>query len=155
MKLLILSDSHGNVYNIRTALIKHRDADRIVFLGDGERDFDNVGEELAGRPLTMVCGNCDFGSLLNPVELLRINDRIVFCTHGHRQFVKYGTDELIMQGQKAGASLILFGHTHEQYESYFEGTYILNPGSINNYEYALADITEQGIVVNSLSLRKY
>ena len=60
-----------------------------------------------------------------------------------------------MQGQKAGASLILFGHTHEQYESYFEGTYILNPGSINNYEYALADITDQGIVVNKLSLMKY
>ena len=85
MKACVFSDSHGYAGNMMNA-VRLEKPDAVFFLGDGERDFENVGEELAGRALTIVCGNCDFGSLLNPVELLRINDKIVYCTHGHKQF---------------------------------------------------------------------
>ena len=154
MKLLVLSDSHGNVYNLRTVLLKHPEADKIVFLGDGENDFNDLSSEINGRSVTMVCGNCDFGSLLNTAELLKIKDKTVYITHGHRQHVKYGIDTLIEEGKYCGASLILFGHTHEQYSDFIDGMYILNPGSINNYQYALVDIENNGILISKMDMLK-
>lgn len=150
-----MSDSHGNTYNVRAALAKHPDAGKIIFLGDGERDFEYLGEEIGSRELTMVCGNCDFGSALNSVELLKIENNLIYCTHGHKQFVKYGLDNLIKEAGTLGASLALFGHTHEQYTDYTDGMYIMNPGSINEYEYGIADITARGIVLSKMTLYKY
>lgn len=155
MKAIILSDSHGNVYNVRAALSKHPDAGHIIFLGDGERDFDYLTEETGGRPLTMVCGNCDFGSSLNAVELLKIENQLIYCTHGHKHYVKYGLDNLLKEAETVGASLALFGHTHEQYTDYIDGMHIMNPGSINEYEYGIADITPQGIVLSKMTIYKY
>ena len=155
MKVLILSDSHGNTYNVRAALAKHPDAGHIIFLGDGERDFEYLAGDIGTRPLTMVCGNCDFGSQLNDKELVRISGNLVYCVHGHKQFVKYGLDSLMKEAEETGASLALFGHTHEQYTDYIDGLHIMNPGSINEYEYGIADITEQGIVLSKMTLYKY
>ncbi len=155
MKTLILSDSHGNTYNVRDALTKHPDAGQIIFLGDGERDFTYLGEEIGNRALTMVCGNCDFGSDLSEVELLKIENQLVYCTHGHKHYVKYGLDNLLKEAETVGASLVLYGHTHEQFTDYFDGMHIMNPGSINEYEYGIADITPQGIVLSKMTLYKY
>ena len=42
MKLLVLSDSHGYTRRLTEALDAHPDARDVVFLGDGERDLEEV-----------------------------------------------------------------------------------------------------------------
>ena len=115
MRFLILSDSHGNVYNIRQVLLKHQGIENIIFLGDGVKDFENLGADCEGRKVTMVCGNCDVGSLLPAVKILNAEDKKIYITHGHKFSVKYGIDSLLAQAYKEGANLVLFGHTHTQY----------------------------------------
>ena len=39
MKLLVFSDSHGMPLYMRETLEKHRDVDAVIFLGDGQNDF--------------------------------------------------------------------------------------------------------------------
>lgn len=152
MKIIVVSDTHGNVYNLRQVLTKYDDAEKIIFLGDGERDFEYVKSEIAGRELIMVKGNCDFGSDLNTVELLRINDNLVLCMHGHTKSVKYGNEMLIEEARTLGAKLVLYGHTHEQYTDYNDGLYIMNPGSLNNYQFGIIDIQKNGIILNKMDL---
>ena len=42
MRVLVLSDSHGDVYKLRRAIDSQPTAKLIVFLGDGEYDIDSV-----------------------------------------------------------------------------------------------------------------
>lgn len=153
MRFLILSDSHGNVYNIRQVLLKHQGIENIIFLGDGVKDFENLGADLNGRKVTMVCGNCDFGCELPAVETLIAEEKKIYITHGHKFSVKYGTDSLLAQAYKERANLVLFGHTHNQYIDYIEGMHVVNPGSINEGFYAVADVTKQGIVISAMDIR--
>ena len=39
MKILVMSDSHGAARTLRAVLEKHRDADLVIHLGDGEREM--------------------------------------------------------------------------------------------------------------------
>lgn len=152
MKIIVVSDTHGNVYNLRQVLTKYDDAEKIIFLGDGERDFEYVKSEIAGRELIMVKGNYDFGSDLNTVELLRINENLVLCMHGHTKSVKYGIEMLVEEAKTLGAKLVLYGHTHEQYTGYDDGLYIMNPGALNNYQFGIIDIQKNGIILNKMDL---
>ena len=150
MRLLVLSDSHGNTYNLRQAILSHPEADRIIFLGDGERDIDAVSEEIGARPLTAVRGNCDSSfSMLPENEIIEIGDHTVFCTHGYVEKVKYGIGLLLEKAERLGADIVLFGHTHYQETDYDNGIYIMNPGSINEYEYGIVDVTKDGVMVNA------
>ena len=53
-----------------------------------------------------------------------------------------------------GAKLLVFGHTHRQWEHYDDGLHILNPGSLGfRREYGVADIHPNGqVMVIGLSL---
>lgn len=154
MRALIISDSHGSVYNLRQVLLNHEDINKIYFLGDGERDFEYVKEELGSREVIMVKGNCDLGSDLNAVELDRVEENLVMLTHGHAKAVKFGIDMLLEDAIEKNVKLLLYGHTHEQYTDYIDGVYIMNPGSLNNYEYGIADIQKDGIVLTKMDLLK-
>ena len=146
MRLLVFSDSHGTPYYMRQALLMHPEADRIVFLGDGERDLDLVVQEINGRPLTAVKGNCDFGSLLPANETIKAGEHLVLCTHGFLESVKYGESALIQKARDMKADIVLYGHTHYQTASYEDGLYILNPGCAADGYYGMVDITERGIM---------
>lgn len=148
MRFLVFSDSHGNSYEIRQALFDHPEADRILFLGDGERDFNNMDTEINSRPLTMVRGNCDFASLLPGFEIIDIMSHRIYMTHGYAEGVKYGNEMLFEKAEGFSADIILFGHTHEQYIDYIDGINIMNPGSINDGEYGLIDILPGGVVMS-------
>lgn len=154
MRLLVLSDSHGNTYNLRQAILAHPEADRIIFLGDGERDIDAVTDEIGRRPLTVVRGNCDSSfSMLPEMDLIEIDGHTVYCTHGYVERVKYGPGLLLEKAERLGADIILYGHTHYQEADYDDGVYIMNPGSINEYEYGIVDVTKDGIMLNTARLK--
>lgn len=152
MRILVLSDSHGADHNVIHALMEHKEADAIVFLGDGERDIETARGIIAGKPLICVKGNCDFYSQLPEYALERMGGKLIYATHGYCEQVKYGNTMLIERARRFGADIVLYGHTHTPHVSYEDGLYVFNPGSLKERSYGFVDITSGGIMCSHLSL---
>lgn len=153
MRILVMSDSHGTTNGMLEAVRLHADADVVVYLGDGERDFDRVSDILDNKKTVCVCGNCDFYSQLNDNEIFTAGGVKIFCTHGHKESVKYGTDTLIDKALRLSARIALYGHTHNPGNDYVDGLYLLNPGSIGQGSYGVVDITPAGIVCLNMKIK--
>lgn len=147
MRIIVFSDSHGSTACMREALLDHPEADMIIHLGDGERDLEKLSEFVGGRRVVQVCGNCDFYSLLPVNEIVDAAGTRIFCSHGHVEFVKHGTQAFVEKAKSLGARIALYGHTHQTVTNYDDGLYIMNPGSIRAGEYGVIDITPSGIML--------
>ena len=139
IKCLILSDTHGNTSLIGRVLRMHRDADAVVFLGDGLSDIDTYAMAECKCAWFAVKGNCDFtstlrGSDVSNVESLTLGGRRIVMTHGHLYGAKGGLSRLVSLAESRNADIVLFGHTHKQTEVYSDGVYYFNPGSLS-YSY--------------------
>lgn len=143
MRVLVLSDSHGDVYKLRRAIDSQPTAKLIVFLGDGEYDIDSVE---CRAPVIKVRGNCDFGSSLPLNFTDEVCGKKIYCTHGFRENVKYTTENLISAAKSHGAHIALYGHTHVPVTSYDGGLYLVNSGSVREGSFAVIDITDSGIM---------
>ena len=153
MKCLCFSDSHGSPYNIRLALSKHPDAEVIFFLGDGLYDADTVSVGNLTRAWLAVAGNCDIDRTFRGTHAVKTDainlegHRIVF-THGDLYGAKYGLGGLILLAGEQAASVVLFGHTHTPCETYENGVYLFNPGSISSGSFGVMTITASGILLS-------
>ena len=128
-KLLILSDSHGSADAVRRILTVEKDADAVIFLGDGLRDLDKALTTVPKMRVYSVAGNCDFGAL-EPLDGLAAFDSVVlFYTHGHMYGVKYDLDTLAEAASARGAEVALFGHTHIPLSEQRGTVLLFNPGS--------------------------
>lgn len=149
MRILVVSDSHRDVFALRRAIEAQPKARVIIHLGDGERDMDAVSERLGDIKVVQLRGNEDHGPLTPYDSLEIVEGKRIFCTHGQyhgeREDVKYSTDELKSAARKQEADIALFGHTHVPKNEYDDGLYLFNPGSIRSGDYGVVDITETGI----------
>ena len=153
MRILVLSDSHGMPSRILDAVEAHPEAEALIFLGDGERDLDTVESYYDSLPnVIKVAGNCDFSSSLPLLRVVTLGGKKIYCTHGHAEHVKYGTDELLLRARQEGADIVLYGHTHTGVTCYDDGLYIMNPGSIRDGHYGMIDIVPGGIMLNEAKL---
>ena len=153
MRILVCSDSHGRRDRLILALEQQREAEILVFLGDGAADAEFFAKE-PGKRAYLVRGNCDGGSDLPLWQEFSALGKKILCTHGHYSQVKFGLSELLRAGRERGADLVLFGHTHEPLVYYEDGVTLFNPGSIRNGEYGFVDITQAGIVCRNLRVRE-
>ena len=114
------------------------------FLGDGERDFDDVKDKYPSLKCYSVKGNCDFMSFAKNRLICEIDDVRIYATHGHKDDVKWEPDyhTLEANAREAGADLAFFGHTHEQYLSERDGLTLLNPGTIGYGSYPSYAVVE-------------
>jgi len=147
MRIIVFSDSHGSTGCMQAALLDHPEADMIIHLGDGEKDLEKLSHLTAGKKIIQVCGNCDLYSFLPANEIVDVAGVRIFCTHGHTELVKHGTEQLVEKAKSLNASVALYGHTHQTVTWYDDGLYVLNPGSIRGGEYGMIDITPSGIMV--------
>ena len=153
MRILVLSDSHGMPSRILDAVEAHPEAEALIFLGDGERDLATVENYYHSLPnVIKVAGNCDFSSSLPLLRVVTLGGKKIYCTHGHAEHVKYGTDELLLRARQEGADIVLYGHTHTGVTCYDDGLYIMNPGSIRDGHYGMIDIVPGGIMLNEAKL---
>ena len=58
MKILVFSDSHGNIQNMEQAVRGDR-PDYILHLGDVNPDARALRKLFPAIPMECVCGNCD------------------------------------------------------------------------------------------------
>lgn len=140
MKILVLSDSHGNVNKMKD-LFRQDDYRAVIFLGDVIRDADELARITGAAPVYRVKGNCDFGEFNTHDELLiELGGKRIFMAHGHRYGVKGGIGSFEAAARKSGADIALYGHTHIQYHDTKDGLHILNPGALMNGKYAVLTI---------------
>ena len=134
MKVCVFSDSHGYADNM-IAAIGIEKPDLCFFLGDGERDLEEVAEAYPDLRIHAVRGNCDFFSMLNNTVVCSVGGVCILATHGHTYNVKYehSFDSLTSAAVEAGADVALFGHSHRQHISRNRGVLLVNPGSAGGY----------------------
>ena len=131
MKILVCSDSHGNLDNLVRA-VEREAPDRIYHLGDGWRDAQRPHAQFPDIPLEQVPGNCDW-SVQSPAELLLTvrGKRILLC-HGHTYGVKQSLLNAGYAAEEQDLDLFLFGHTHKPLVDRRGKTWFFNPGSIGD-----------------------
>ena len=132
MKILVLSDSHGNLSNmIRTVrLTKPR---LILHLGDCWRDGERLHAMFPEIAFEQVPGNCDYRSSESAEKLLFWEGKRVLICHGHTYDVKHTLLNAGQTAEEQHLDLFLFGHTHRAFRDERCGTLFFNPGSIGDY----------------------
>lgn len=142
MKILIISDSHGNIANIKVVLgfAKKIKANGIIHLGD----WDNIKavEEIltSDVPLYSVLGNADIhmeikdvlkkytkGFNENYLEF-KMNEKLIGVVHNINDFVfsKYKPD------------IIFCGHRHFKSERVIKGIKVISPGALHSIKPSFA-----------------
>ena len=126
MKLLVMSDTHGDAEVIERVKGYHKDVDAVIHCGDSELPYDHPHLEGMER----VAGNCDSDKNYLDEILFRIGDVLIYVTHGHLYDVKSSPMKLMYRSQEVGANIVCFGHSHIIAAEYLNDTLFLNPGSL-------------------------
>ena len=128
-KVLVLSDSHGDVDAMERAVARER-PDLILHLGDLCRDFDELQRRL---PMTQamqnLCGNCVGFTEVPDQRVLLVEGKRILMMHGHRYEVKLGYSRAMWAAREAEADILLCGHTHIALDRDLMGLHLMNPGS--------------------------
>ena len=150
MKIIVFSDSHGNLRSVKKVLDSTENVDMIFHLGDNVRDAQKI-EEMTSCPVKYVKGNTDYVEA--PIEMIEtICNKIFFITHGHKYGIKRNLDRIFYAAQEKSADIVLFGHSHAPYYEEIQGILFLNPGSIGdkrwepNETYGVIEIDDNGNV---------
>ena len=152
MRILVISDSHGDEFSLRYAIECQEEAKMVIFLGDGCRDAVTVSQSFPDRKFVLLKGNCDFACAYPEHSIEHIGGKTLYCTHGSSENVKYTLSELIYRAQSANADIALYGHTHIPVTDYRDGLHIFNPGSTRQGQYGVIDITCAGVVCINMTL---
>jgi uncharacterized protein len=144
MKLMILSDTHGNYLLAVKALEEAGQVDQIIHLGDEFEDARMI-EAISGSPLIKVPGNCDLGVEDARNITVTFDGIRVFMTHGDRYQVKSGLARLHKKAAAEQAGIVLYGHTHVAAITEIDGILFVNPGCLgyncSTPSYAILTIT--------------
>lgn len=148
MKILIISDSHGNIAAMKKAVEREK-PDRVFHLGDLCADAQRLARAYPELSICTVAGNCDaWGGEgdAGPDQLLVTAEGVrFFLTHGHRYHVKLGLGMVVSEGKKEDANVVCFGHTHKALcTTWTGGVWVVNPGSVGGVNapatYAVAEV---------------
>ncbi|OGO81370.1 MAG: YfcE family phosphodiesterase [Clostridiales bacterium GWC2_40_7] len=147
MKILVLSDTHGDTNKAEEAIRSNREVNLIIHLGDYFRDAQKLSSLFPEIPIEYIYGNSDFMIEDVPAEkMIEVDGKRIFITHGHRYSVKWDYDKLYRKAEEMNADLLLFGHTHVADIIEKGGYCVLNPGSTSdprddsNESYAIIEI---------------
>lgn len=152
MKVLVISDTHGYIYNAKKAIDRNPEIEMIIHLGDYYKDAVQLSQLYPNIKFEYVYGNCDFGiGAVCSEKTIEIEGKKIFITHGHRYSVKWDYNRILAQAEIENANVIMFGHTHVAVVDNNQNILIVNPGSIsesrsNNPEsYAILEVEGDNI----------
>lgn len=142
MKLLVCSDSHGNLDYMRRAVELER-PDQVLHLGDVTRDGQRLLEAFPGLALEQVRGNCDgWGDGFPEEKELFLGGKRIWMLHGHTYRVKLGIGLLTEEARSRGEDVVVFGHTHQPL-CFLDGSlWVMNPGTIRGFPKATYGLIE-------------
>ncbi len=128
MKIVVISDTHGDLSWFESARHIFDNADCVFHLGDVVSDAKKLEEKLP-CPVHYVAGNCDIASGADKEILISVGAVKIFATHGNRYRVENDLYALSAQARSVEADICLYGHTHVADVTNFYGVWFVNPGS--------------------------
>lgn len=123
MKIGLLSDTHGFL-DPRLPRI-FRGVERILHAGDIGPDH-LIAQLESIAPVTAVLGNTDSSTLFRLTETIALGGRKFFVQHIVAPHALTG--ELKVRLNHERPYVVLFGHTHQQFNQAINGVWFLNPG---------------------------
>ena len=140
MKVLIVSDIHGNFECMKKVIQDNSSFDKLLILGDilsGPRNSGYDQKQLASflnlfkDKIFAVRGNCDYN--IEPLEfsadhsflLVPIDNKLFLLTHGNYYFPSHPPEDVDFD-------VFLYGHSHVSMVDKMNGKLYLNPGSVSN-----------------------
>ncbi|MGX4645293.1 YfcE family phosphodiesterase [Holzapfeliella sp. JNUCC 80] len=127
-KVLIMSDTHGQTTLMQEVIKRHQtEVDKIIHAGDGQfTSSDDITNVIA------VHGNMAEELKLPDEETIQIDDTGLLLCHGHLEDnIAYNPMRLQFKGLERQTNILVFGHTHQPFVSYFDDLLLLNPGSLS------------------------
>lgn len=131
MKILVISDTHGDLFTLQKVMDKNAAIDVAFFLGDGIKEFEKIQKQYPNILFLGVRGNCDYASNAPIENIVKLKQNIFFYTHGNTYNVKENLYKLFITAKKMDANIVLFGHTHKPFYQTKEGIHLFNPGSLS------------------------
>ena len=131
-KVVIISDTHGNMPKITALNGIFNECDYIIHLGDTSGDGARIKREFGDKTI-LVNGNCDPVKLGENEVVLNIEGVKIFATHGHLYSAKTTLTKLYMRGNEENCQIVLYGHTHRAREDEIDGVTLINPGNLSRY----------------------
>ncbi len=129
MKLIVISDTHGNYPAALRAVESIPQVDAVIHLGDFCDDLLPLASALTCK-LFRLPGNCDVNSPLPRELFIRFAGVPFLLCHGDAHGVKGGVSRLAEHAHRTGAEVVLFGHTHEPLIQTDKGVLLVNPGAL-------------------------
>jgi putative phosphoesterase len=138
MKLLVMSDSHDNLWKLNAAADDIGACDAVIHCGDICSPFmvRRLGELAGGRPVHIVWGNNDG----DPLLIARVAEGSPSISlHAQLAVVELGGLRvavnhypLIARGlaRSGDYDLVCYGHDHQRHESFEGKCLLLNPGEL-------------------------
>ncbi|WP_425446384.1 metallophosphoesterase [Dethiothermospora halolimnae] len=131
MDILVFSDTHGMLNDLKKVKEKVNNVDLIIHLGDYTKDTGEI-KKIFNKEVICVKGNCDISdNNTKEEEILTINDKRILLTHGHKYKVKMDINNIYYRGIELEVDLVLFGHTHLALNIENNGLKLFNPGSLS------------------------
>ena len=150
-KLLILSDTHGNISGLEKLKEIMAESDYIIHLGDHQKDIKLYRE--FDNKIYSVLGNCDG---CGPDKIIEIEDLKILLTHGDKHRVKSGLLNLFLHAKEVGVNVVLFGHTHSSLIEEKDGVTFINPGALGGFwgkSYCYAVVHKNKITAKIVDVR--
>ena len=146
MKILLVSDSHGNNEALELLVKTYPNMDLYLHAGDSESDPYSI------EPFRSVKGNCDyFGDFL---------ERLVIPTPYGNMLVQHQPNPSTDVLYKKNIKIFVYGHTHVRHLYEEDGLICINPGAISfardkyDYSYAIVTIDEKHVDVEFHTLEE-
>ena len=155
MRILVISDTHGDVAPALSAHALSEPIDAIIHLGDGCAEAGLLSEML-DVPVINVAGNCDPGVNAPRERVWECEGKRILLTHGDAYQVKSGLGRLRQRAEEIGVDAVLFGHTHHAVVEHHSGLLMVNPGTLAHYghhrSYAVLSLLSEGITVQHFDI---
>ena len=133
MKILVMSDTHGNLENAKYVLEKviSTGVKTVLHCGDYISDARLLQKFYPEIEVYGVYGNCDVGFGGAYSEVVTLEGVAIYMSHGHKYGVKWGEyEEVAIDAIAHEAQVAICGHSHEAYLQKEQGILIMNPGSL-------------------------
>ena len=139
MRILLVSDSHGDFESLNNLLILHPDCDYYFHLGD------SCLPKYYMQSFLCIKGNCDFENF-DTVREITINNIKFHLEHGDKIFTKINN-----YIKDIDCDVFLFGHTHCKLNTKINNKIVINAYTQYNYSshkpqldyFALGTVLEQ------------
>ena len=129
MKILIVSDTHGDDYNMWEAIAAEEPIDMLIHCGDIAHSVSDIEDEI-GCPVHAVAGNNDFMLNLPQKDIFNIGKYRVLLMHGHQYNIYRDQSTLFYVARENNVDIVMFGHIHVPVLIEEEGITLVNPGSL-------------------------